>query len=173
MREAVAAAITNSHSDYLLTDQGSGYSIGRRVLRYAVKSYDGRMEKSIMEELVKEHFHITSIADLKDAVYNPPLNKPEVAELTKICVQAFDQGDAVARETFDYAVDELYLMIETVMVRLGITGRPIDCVLVGGITKIQYIYDRLEGKLKTLCPQVTVVRPQMDPVHGALRLALG
>jgi len=59
-----------SGMDYLLADQGSGYDIGRHILREAVKSYDGRCSKSILEELVCDHFKIETVADLKCCI--PP-----------------------------------------------------------------------------------------------------
>ncbi len=158
--------------DFLLTDQGSGYEIGRYVLRTAVKSYDGRVEKSILEDMVCQHFHIVTIADLKNVVYNPLLTKPEIAELAKICEEAFNQGDAVAREIFDHVVDELYSMVFTAMTRLGITGRPVDVVLAGSITKIEYIHHRLEEKIRSICPQAAMVRPERGPVYGALKMAM-
>lgn len=47
-----------SGMDYLLADQGSGYSIGRKVLHAAVKSFDGRGQKTSLEGLVCEHFMV-------------------------------------------------------------------------------------------------------------------
>lgn len=170
-RNAEGQSTKTGGMDYLLTDQGSGYAIGRRVLRMAVKSFDGRSEKSIFEELVKAHFKIDTIANLKDAVYNPPLSKSEIASLTKLCVTAFEQGDALARDVFDWAVGELHLMISTVVTKLGMTNRPVDCVLVGGVTTIDYVHTRLEEKLRGVCPQISVIRPSQAPVYGALKLA--
>ena len=82
--------------DYLLSDQGSGYDLGRRTLREAVKSYDGRAPKSLLENLVAQHFEVESLASLKDKVYNPALTKAQVAHLAKICEVAYKQGDEVA-----------------------------------------------------------------------------
>jgi N-acetylglucosamine kinase-like BadF-type ATPase len=92
--------------DYLLTDQGSGYAIGRAVLRFAVKSFDGRIGKTALEPLVCEHFRIKTIAELKNKVTTPPLTKTEVAELTQVCLRAFDQGDERAKSIFKYVVNE-------------------------------------------------------------------
>src|SRR5690606_13048274 len=72
-RNAAGDTAKTGGMDFLLSDQGSGYEIGRYVLRSAVKSFDGRDEKSILENLVCEHFHINSIRDLKDAVHQHPL----------------------------------------------------------------------------------------------------
>lgn len=158
--------------DFLLTDQGSGYAIGRAVLRQAVKSYDGRISKNLLEPFVCEHFRITSIAELKPRVYSPVLTKTEVAELAQVCLRAFDQGDAAARGIFDYAVTELFMMAKAVMDKLQLVQRPADCVLAGSVTKISYVQDQLRQKLLATAPQLNVVVPTEAPVHGALKLAL-
>ena len=170
-RNAEGQTVQVGGLDYLLTDQGSGYEIGRYVLRSAVKSFDGRVKKTVLEELVCEHFKIASIADLKDVVYHPPLSKPEIAALAKICEQAFDQGDAIAQEIFDHVVDELLAMVTTALTRLDIMTKPTDCVLAGSITKINYIKDGLTRQLQSVCRQLQVIVPEKKPVYGALNLA--
>ena len=70
--------------DYLLADQGSGYSIGRKVLLAAVKSYDGRGPKSLLETFVCEQFMVPSVSFLKQEIYNPDLTKSEVAALSRL-----------------------------------------------------------------------------------------
>lgn len=160
-----------SGMDYLLTDQGSGYAIGRRVLREAVKSYDGRAPKSILEKLVCEYFSIASIADLKNEVYHPPLTKIEVADLARLCTTAFDSGDVVAKDIFDKTVDELYTMITAVVNQLQFVSQ-FDIVLSGTITKVQYINTQLSQKISQAYSQANVVTPEGDPVFGAVSLAV-
>lgn len=171
-RNAEGKEVKVGGMDFLLTDQGSGYAIGRAVLRSAVKSYDGRIERSLLEQMVCEHFHLPSIGELKDAVYNPMLSKAEIAELTAVCVEAFNQGDAVARSILDHNIDELYMMVDTVMTKLDMASRQVDVVFVGGISKVQYIADRLTEKVRSLCPGVTIITPDQEPVYGALKMAL-
>lgn len=161
-----------SGMDYLLTDQGSGYAIGRAVLRAAVKSFDGRTKKSLLEPFVCEHFRITTIAELKPKVYAPLLNKTEVAELAQVCLRAFDQGDEIAKSIFDYAINELALMASTVIDRLRLKEIPTDCVLAGSVTKIAYLQEGLKKKLTESCPQINVIVPIQSPVYGALKLAM-
>lgn len=158
--------------DYLLTDQGSGYAIGRAVLRQAVKSFDGRHEKTMLEQFVCEHFHITSLAELKDKVHNPLLTKTEIAELAEVCLRAFDQGDSMAQAIFDYAVGELIIMAQAVMRRLELLEQPYDCVLVGSITRIMYIEEKLVVGLKAINSKINCVSPTQPPVYGALKLAI-
>jgi N-acetylglucosamine kinase-like BadF-type ATPase len=158
--------------DWLLADQGSGYSIGRAVLRMAVKSYDGRMRKTQLEQFICEHFHITNISELKAKVYNPPLTKTEVAELAQLCLRGFDQGDEVAKGIFDHAISELVIMSESVLSRLNLQAVPVDFVLAGSITKISYIQTQLITELKKMCPQINMIVPTAAPVFGALKLVM-
>lgn len=171
-RNAEGQEVKVGGMDFLLTDQGSGYEIGRYVLRTAVKSFDGRVEKTVLEQLVCEHFHIGSIGELKNVVYNPLLTKPEVAELAKECEQALHQGDKVAQEIFDHVVEELMSMITTAVRRLGIAERQVDLVLAGGVCKIGYIGEQLQAKVRALYPMMQVIYPDKEPVYGALKLAL-
>lgn len=157
--------------DYLLTDQGSGYAIGRAVLRAAVKSFDGRLPATELVQYVCEHFHIASIADLKDKVHNPLLTKTEIAELSQLCLRAYDQGDEVAQSIFAHTIEELMEMMKAVLTHLNLLDKPVDCVLAGSITKISLVHDQLKMLLEQQNPQIKVLVPTQAPVHGAVRLA--
>ncbi len=158
--------------DYLLTDQGSGYAIGRAVLRQAVKSFDGRGPKTSLEQFVCEHFHITSLSELKPKVYQPLLSKTEIAELTQLALRAIDQGDQVVERIFAHAVDDLVELATAVITRLQLQATPTTLVLAGSITKISIVQDSLEKRLTDAFPQLKVVVPEHPPVFGALKLAL-
>lgn len=158
--------------DFLLTDQGSGYAIGRAVLRAAVKSYDGRAEHTLLEDLVQRHFQVSTLKALKNKVYNPLISKPEVAALSPICVTAFEQGDQTAKQILEYQTSELYNMISTVLLALKIDQTNVDIVFTGGVNQISYVVENLRQKLTALAPQSTLIIPKNEPVYGAIRLAL-
>lgn len=158
--------------DYILSDQGSGYAIGRAVLRQAIKSYDGRGQRTILEQFVCDHFKITDLSHLKTKVHNPILSKTEIAELAQVCLRAYSQADVVATAIFDHAVEELVLMTSTVIRRLDLAEKPVVCVLAGSITKISHVETELKTRLTTQFPQITMTTPETPPVHGALKMAL-
>lgn len=160
-----------SGMDFFLSDQGSGYEIGRKTLRAAVKSYDGRSKQSILEELVCQHFGIPTIADIKEEIYNPLLNKIQVAELAPLCTHACELGDEIALSIMNHEVDELYNMAETVIKKLQFTGA-FDLVLSGSVAKIDVIEKNLLERLKKAFPSVNVVVPAQSPVFGALKMAM-
>jgi N-acetylglucosamine kinase-like BadF-type ATPase len=159
-----------SGMDYLLADQGSGYDIGRHVLREAVKSYDGRSPKSLLEAYLCEHFKIKSILELKNSVYHPPLTKIEVAELSPLCTKAFEQNDAVAKDIFNWSVAGIVLMAETVIDGLELTN--FDLVFSGAVMNIPYINTEVSKILKEKYRGVSIVNPNSDPVFGAVKMVL-
>lgn len=158
--------------DYLLTDQGSGYDIGRHVLREAVKSYDGRRPKTMLERLVCEHFGIETLENVKMHIYHPPLSKFEVAELSMLCTTAYQAGDLAARQIFEWAQTELVRLTETVIRKLGLEHKAMDLVMTGSIIQLEHmklaVVQRLEGQFPGLVP-VIPARPAM---YGALELAV-
>lgn len=158
--------------DYLLADQGSGYAIGRQVLLAAVKSYDGRGKKTLLEQLVCQHFGLSDCSSMKAAVYQPPLNKFEIGQFTTLCRQAVDQGDEVAIAIFDEAVDELLAHIGSVLRQLDLQSTPTDGVLSGSVLDIPYIREKLIWFSGERWPQVTLSTPTQPPVWGAIKLAM-
>ena len=158
--------------DFLLTDQGSGYAIGREVLRSAVKSFDLRGEKTVLENKVLEHFKISSMKQLKNVVYNPLLSKPEVADLALLAFAGLETGDRVSQKILDHAIEELFLMAETVIGQLNLLTKNADCVLVGKVVTNPYIRQNLEKKLKTLGSELNIIVSEGNSVAGALKLAM-
>jgi len=158
--------------DFLLTDQGSGYAIGRQVLREAIKSHDGRRSKSILEELVSQHFGIENLDQLKHKVYNPLLSKVEVGKLAKICTAAYEQNDQAAHEIIHKAVADLFLMLKTVIEKLELEEKEFDCIFSGSVVNLPVIKDPLVEELTRTFPSVNIVFPENSPVNGALEIAL-
>lgn len=162
----------SSGMDFLLTDQGSGYAIGRRVLREAVKSYDGRRSKSVLENLVLDYYKIPSIPDLKNEVYNPLLTKIEVADLAYLCSKAMEQDDPAAKHIFDRTIEEIVDMVEAVIKNLGFENEKFDCVFSGSVTKLDYIQSNINRILLDKYPKILPIFPAEEPVLGALKMAM-
>ncbi|MFZ1721034.1 MAG: BadF/BadG/BcrA/BcrD ATPase family protein [Microgenomates group bacterium] len=161
-----------SGMDYLLTDQGSGYAIGRQVLRHAVLSYDQRGQKTILEQLVCEQFEIQSIEEIKSKIYNPLISKSEVADLTKICEQAAELGDTVALQIYEHAVADLALQVLTVIKRLSLESVQVEGVFSGSVNHLARVREPLQLLLRQSAPNLKCIYPETPPVHGALSIAL-
>lgn len=158
--------------DYLLTDQGSGYDIGRHVLREAVKSYDGRRSKTMLENLVCTHFSIDTLENLKMHIYHPPLTKLEIAELSILCTKAYQTGDPAARQIFEWAQTELIRMVEIVIRKLRLERTPTDLVLTGSIIQLEHMRSAVVQRLLAQFPAIIPVVPDRPAMYGAARLAI-
>lgn len=171
-KRADGVTARTSGMDYLLADQGSGYEIGRLTLRAATCSYDGRTQHSILEEMVLRHFEVQSFDELKSRVYFPVLNKAQVAELAKVCVEAFVQYDHAAVKIMDQVVIDLVEMAEAVIRRLELQNESADLVCSGSIAKLPAVFDQLKSQLCAKYANLEVHTLESEPAYGAIRLAM-
>lgn len=171
-RRADGSTARTSGMDYLLADQGSGYEIGRLTLRAATCSYDGRIDPSMLEEMVLKHFEVHTFDELKSKVYLPVLNKAQVAELAKVCVEAYQQGDHAAATIMEQVVNDLLEMAEAVIRRLALEQEPTDLVCSGSIAKLPAVFDQLKSQLCIKYANLEVHTLELEPAYGAIRLAM-
>ena len=115
----------------LLDDEGSGYSIGRAVLRAAMRAYDGRGDATLMAEAVRERFGIASLAALKAAVRGASIDA--VASVAPLAVEAASAGDPVAARILERAASGLAAMVGAVAHGLGWAQTRFTLVAVGGV----------------------------------------
>ena len=83
---------------HIISDEGSGYDIGRQALARGIKATEGRERRSHILDKIMEHLAIVNIDGLLEFIYRPASNKAAIAALAKIVVAVADQGDAVAQE---------------------------------------------------------------------------
>lgn len=157
--------------DYLLSDEGSSYFVGQLALKYACKSYDGRGQKTLLEEMLVKHYQVANFAQLKLKIYQPALNKSQIAQLAQVVDLAYLQNDQVAKQIFDSALAELLLMLKTVINDLDLSQQNFDLVLIGGLLSQSYLKHQLVAKINQFYPKVNVIFPKQKPVYGALSLA--
>lgn len=157
--------------DYLLSDEGSGYWLGKSILRAVVRAHDGRRPPTVFTDLVFEHFGINSIESLKQKVYNPPLSKTQVAAVSQLWDKGLAVADDVALNLQDRAVRQLNSLVQAVVKTLKVETDPFDLVLAGSIATHQAIETFLRARLKEEYPQVNIVVPATPPVFGAIKMA--
>lgn len=160
--------------EYLLADEGSGYEMGVKVLRAAVRSSDGRTKPTKLQQAVLQHFHIASVRALEPIVYHGQgLNKTKIAQLAKLVDNLAAKGDWRAKEILAESLDELALHVAAIVQRLHLTKVPFDLVVAGGLFDISAtkFLQQFRQRVKRIAPHATVIKPQHPPVWGAVRLA--
>lgn len=135
---SVAARIRGSRIDatgdglgWLLGDGGSGFWIGRRVVRTAIGALDGRRPSTALVDMVLAELDVESVAErgrdgrlvslrrASDALYQ--LHPVEVARFARLAFDAAAMGDDTARQIVEDASAALAATISTVA-EPGVSG---------------------------------------------------
>ncbi|MEW6610659.1 MAG: BadF/BadG/BcrA/BcrD ATPase family protein [Patescibacteria group bacterium] len=156
----------------LLSDEGSAYAIGVDTLRAAVKSFDGRGRRTLLESLVRRRMGVRHMRHAVDVVYSPSFDKTMVAGIAPLCVRAAQRGDAVARGIITHAASELSLMACAVIRKVGLASRVFDLVLWGGVFGAGNMLLRSFNKsVLLIAPHARIKLLHQSPCRGALRIA--
>ena len=116
---------------HLLGDEGSGYDIGLRALRAAVRSVDGRGQPTLLLPRILDAWGLQAPHNLYDAVYERQ-DKARIARLANLVIAAAGDGDEVSRHIVRVAAEELALAVEAVVHALELP-LPVALALGGGL----------------------------------------
>lgn len=155
---------------HLIDDEGSGYAMGRDVLRAVVRAEDGRCPATCLAGAVSKALGIGSMDELIRFVYAPGRPKRELAALARLLPAAAEQGDAAALKIYERAGRELALLADTVARRLGLGAG--ELALAGGVLRHDgRLRETLIKRLALLQPGLHILPPQKDAASGAALLA--
>lgn len=115
----------------LLDDEGSGYAVGRAVLRAAMRAHDGRGPATLLSEAVMRRFGLESLASLKVAVRGISID--ETASIATLAQAAAGAADAVATAILVRAGERLAAMVAAVARMLGWQREAFPLVPTGGM----------------------------------------
>lgn len=155
--------------DYILSDQGSAFDMGLKILRSAVKSFDGRGEKTILESLVLKEAGVKNIRELGNFVYCEENLKNKVASFAFLLEKALEENDKVANGILNYVLSEIFSGIKAVSDRAGFKDG-FQVVAVGGIFHNRFLVNKmiLEAREEFEDAKLTIIP---EPEIGAARLA--
>ncbi|HEV7234945.1 MAG TPA: BadF/BadG/BcrA/BcrD ATPase family protein [Ktedonobacteraceae bacterium] len=158
-----------------LGDEGSGYEIGRLALQAAVRASDGRGKATTLLERIMNYWQLNTVNDLTSQVYLYG-STTKIAALSMLVFTAAKEGDALAQEIVQRAVDELALAAVTVSKKLDFTAMPIPLALGGGLLIHEHdfrtqIVERIRQSLP-VGKVVLVEHPAYSAACAAMRLSL-
>lgn len=146
---------------YLFDSAGSGYDIGRDCIAAILAEEDGIGPKTLLTDLYRERSGGGAWTTLH-TLYKE--GKPFIASFCRTVFEAYDAGDAVAKDILKRNFEHLGL-------RILQTASLYDCgdtvVLGGGIKKRRDVLERFI--LPVLKGKITVIFPDLPPVYGAAK----
>jgi N-acetylglucosamine kinase-like BadF-type ATPase len=159
---------------WIAGDWGGGTDIGQAALWHALRSQDGRGERTALAATVPAHFGLRRPRQVMEAMYFGWLSQSRVAELAPLVFGAAADGDAVARSIVDRQANEVVVMAAAAIAKLRMATLDVDVVLGGGVFRNAFepFFRRIEEGIRATAPKATVRVLTAPRVVGAALLAL-
>lgn len=158
--------------DYLLGDEGSGYSLGRAALREALFVSEGRSDARALSDAVLAKAGVDDPEALTDAVHKPAVDKAWIASFAPIVLDAAAAGDAAGRR-----IVEAETSVLAAATCAGIEALGLDRVVVGmfgGIVRSDVFGAVFTASVRSgTATSVDVVVPEHTALVGAFVIARG
>lgn len=156
---------------YLIDDEGSGYSIGRDLLRAVVRAEDGRIAPTVITAMVYEQLQVSDVRQIIGFVYDKNTNKKDIAALAPILSRARAQGDEAALAIVNRSAGALVELVAPVADRLDLqTG---ELALAGSVLRCnEEVREAFGAKLRQRYPELVCTLPKHDAARGAAMIAL-
>jgi N-acetylglucosamine kinase-like BadF-type ATPase len=157
---------------HILGDEGSGYDIARRGMAAALKSFDGRGPKTLIEQKLKKMIYVRRMDEIITVLYREGMTSSTIAGFYPIVQEAAQEGDQVARRLLEDAAAELFCNVSAVVTRLKMSDERFPLSLLGGVLRgNQIMCHILSDQIRQIAPRSEIREPLHPPEMGALLLA--
>lgn len=155
----------------LFGDVGSGYNMGLECLRALANFVDGIGPPTELSEKVMKRWpdQGKDLTGWLRGIYRNKWDRTRIAGLSRLVVEAAEQGDSVANSLVLRAAAELLTLAGAVSSRLGDEVQPLS--LLGGLGTSDVLLRAFASLAGLSRAQVRLSRPQLEPVQGAVLMA--
>ncbi len=155
---------------YLVSDEGSAFAAGREAVAAAIAASEGTGLHTAVLDLVLRRFSASGIAEVVQATYTHPKPQTLLASLAPL-LDAVASTDDVAAGILRRSGAHLARLAVAVVRRLELTS-PVPVVVVGGMFSAPLVLEEFTETLRREVPGAQIIRPECEPVAGAVALAL-
>lgn len=149
---------------YLLSDEGSGYWIGRAGLSAAIKSKEGSGPATDLTNLIDEAY--PNLEAFIDEIYRSDTPSKLIASFA-ISVIKLSQSDSIANEIVVQAIK----LISDQIVNALISSSTNDFTLIGGVSKSVSLRESVASLVKDANPRFNYVDPRGSALEGCIQIA--
>jgi len=158
-----------------ISDEGSGYTIGRDAVAAVLRAHDGRLPPTTLRPRLLQRWAVSDedglIERLREtAAGGGPSRRPPFAGLLPEVVEAAREGDAAAGEILQRAGNELAQLAVHALQRLEI-DHPLVALAGGVFHHAPPVEECFRRRLLNMVAGARIVHAQASPVEGAVRLA--
>ena len=157
---------------YEYGDWGGSFSASQDMLFHAFRSYDGRGEKTILEDMVLEFFGIKTYDELAKKLYYHPDERSNVLNFAPLLFKAIEKEDTVSIKLGEKIVNETVKDIYALMKKLDLMKDTTPVVLGGSFYKgVPWLTEYISAKTHMFAPLARVSLLEAPPVFGAALIA--
>ncbi len=129
---------------YLIDDAGSGFWFGKEAVKAALESYYHYDRKTILEDLVKEHFGIERTDDIFNIIYRSD-PRSAISSASELVFTAADQGCGIAGDIIKRGSDELINLVRNCSELIG--GKAPFVVLHGSVFRQERLVELIKSEI--------------------------
>jgi len=151
----------------IIGDEGSGYSIGRRVLSSIAGSLDGRVNDKELLKSFQKKFGIWDSSQLISMVHS---EKFQIAGLAEFAISEADRGNRSCRKILDEEAEQLIMHLKPITRKLMSKNFRL-CLSGSLLNKKNYFSSLVKEKIMSYYPGIIIKNPEFPPEIGAVMMA--
>ncbi|GAA3589260.1 BadF/BadG/BcrA/BcrD ATPase family protein [Nonomuraea rosea] len=155
-------------------DWGGGQGLAEEALWHAARAEDGRGAPTALTALLTAHFGTATVEELVIGLHVGRVDEERLHELAPGVLAAATAGDAVAASLVERQAEEVIVLAEVCLRRLGLLETPVEVVLGGGLLTARdpLLTSLLDTGFALRAPRAKPVVADVPPVLGAALLGL-
>ncbi len=153
-----------------VSDEGSGYWMSRHALDAAIKSYEGRGPKTILEDLVTEYFEKENLTAAIFSIYSLKDRSPTsaVASCAPLVDKAAYAGDEIAMNILKMTGFAIGQQLEA-LARIKNIPEEIPVTISGSVWRAHpLLFSEFEKTVHQTSPNRKIVVPDFEPIIGTI-----
>lgn len=154
-----------------LNDEGSGFWVGQKGFQAVLKELDERGPKTKIKKLIFKEWKLENKEELLRKIYSED-SIVQTSLVSRIVDEASKMGDKIAISIMKEAGRELARSATSIIKKLNFKNQKFPLVLVGGMFKSKIVLETVKRKIKKVAPKVQFIRLKIEPVIGAVKLAI-
>lgn len=154
-------------------DACTGTGIGREGLRTVWRARDGIVAPTLMTQKFVARSGMADLEGLFRGMYRGTLSHEALEPMARLVFEAAAEGDAAARAILAEGGRYLAAMVNAVARNLGMEGEAFGVIMAGTVFKGEGrdLIDAMQSGIGEECPEAECLRPEFEPVVGALLMA--
>ncbi|WP_077611135.1 N-acetylglucosamine kinase [Clostridium sp. Marseille-P2415] len=160
--------------NHILSDEGSAFDLGLKVLRAAADELSGRIKCPILTPLIVKATGLDTLEKMDDFVNANLMEKSEIARLSLFAYQAADSGDHEAIRIHRECGEALWGLIRDTAAKMDLKSPPgeFNLWLWGSVlVKNDIIRNMVEERVREAMPGIGIGIPIMSALDTALKAA--